>query len=85
MVTGNSLIPKTQEPSQGAGQILPVNSGKGLVVLKISYAFFHSSLYTASLNSGITFPSGQPLIQKGIPQFIHLADCLFNNSADGKC
>ena len=28
MVTGSWLIPKTQECSQGAGQILPVNSGK---------------------------------------------------------
>ena len=27
MVTGNSFIPSTHDPSQGAGQILPVNSG----------------------------------------------------------
>ena len=31
MVTGGALIPKTQAPSQGAGQTLPVNSGKLLV------------------------------------------------------
>lgn len=28
IVTGNSLIPKTQEPSQGAGHTRPVNSVK---------------------------------------------------------
>src|SRR5690606_15903333 len=31
IATGGLLIPKTQELSQGAGQILPVNSGKLLV------------------------------------------------------
>lgn len=72
MVTGNSFIPSTHDPSQGAGQILPVNSGKLLVVESISYAFFHWLLYTASLNSGITFPNGQPLWQK-----------VFRNSCNG--
>jgi len=28
MVTAGSLIPRTQAPSQGAGQTRPVNSGK---------------------------------------------------------
>ena len=32
MVTAGSVIPKTQEPSQGAGQTRPVNSGKLFVV-----------------------------------------------------
>ena len=31
MVTGGSLMPRTHEPSHGAGQTLPVNSGKLLV------------------------------------------------------
>ncbi len=28
IVTGGALMPRTQEPSQGAGQTRPVNSGK---------------------------------------------------------
>ena len=31
MVTGGSLMPSTQDASQGAGQMRPVNSGKLLV------------------------------------------------------
>ena len=31
MVTGGSLMPSTQDPSQGAGHTRPVNSGKLLV------------------------------------------------------
>ena len=61
MATGFSLMPNTQDPSQGAGHILPVNSGKLLVEMSISYASFHSFLYTASLKSGIRLPSGQAL------------------------
>ena len=38
MVTGSSLIPSTQEPSQGAGQRRPVNSGKLLVAWSRSIA-----------------------------------------------
>ena len=39
METGSSLIPKTHACSQGAGQSLPVNSGKLLVECKIFAAF----------------------------------------------
>ena len=38
MVTGSSLMPSTQEPSQGAGQSVPVNSGKLLVACSRSMA-----------------------------------------------
>ena len=38
IVTGGSLIPSTQDPSQGAGQSLPVNSGKLLVACRRSMA-----------------------------------------------
>ena len=38
MATAGLLIAKTQDDSQGAGQILPVNSGKLLVETSISYA-----------------------------------------------
>ena len=34
MVTGGSLMPSTHEPSQGAGQTRPVNSGKLLVLCR---------------------------------------------------
>jgi len=61
IATGGLLIPKTHEASHGAGQILPVNSGKLLVELNISYACFQFWWYTASLKSGIIFPRGQPL------------------------
>jgi len=44
MLTGSSLIPKTQASSQGAGHSLPVNSGKLLVECKISAASFHLPL-----------------------------------------
>ena len=36
MATAGLLIPNTQDDSQGAGQILPVNSGKLFVLTKIS-------------------------------------------------
>ncbi len=39
MVTGGSLMPSTQDPSQGAGQTRPVNSGK-LLVLNKNYKIF---------------------------------------------
>jgi len=38
MVTGASLIPSTQDPSQGAGHSFPVNSGKLLVACSRSEA-----------------------------------------------
>ena len=39
---GSSIIPNTQAFSHGAGQSLPVNSGKLLVECNIQEAFFHS-------------------------------------------
>ena len=36
MVTGGSMMPRTQEPSHGAGQTRPVNSGKLLVLWRRS-------------------------------------------------
>ena len=38
IVTGSSLMPSTQEPSHGAGQRRPVNSGKLLVACRRSIA-----------------------------------------------
>src|SRR5688572_15974208 len=78
IATGGWLIPNTQADSQGAGHIRPVNSGKLFVEFNISYASNQSLRYTASLNSGIMFPKGQPLWQKGTPQSIQRADCSFS-------
>src|SRR5687768_4911503 len=79
--TGDLLIPSTHADSHGAGQILPVNSGKLFVLNKIVLARCQSPLYTASLNSGITLPKGQPDWQKGTPQSIHLAASLLTSSS----
>src|SRR3546814_6467012 len=68
MSTGGRLMPSTQADSQGAGQIRPVNSGKLLVDVNILYASSHLPSYTASLNSGMTLPRGQPEWQKGMQQ-----------------
>ena len=43
IVTAGSLMPSTQEPSQGAGQTRPVNSGKLFVLWSRSRASFHWS------------------------------------------
>ncbi len=43
MVTGSSLMPRTQAPSHGAGHSRPVNSGKLLVACRRSAASAHSS------------------------------------------
>ena len=43
IVTGSVLIPSTHEASQGAGQSLPVNSGKLLVACRRSIAARHWS------------------------------------------
>src|SRR5882672_1452276 len=43
IVTAGSLMPSTQEPSQGAGQTRPVNSGKLFVLWSRSSASFHWS------------------------------------------
>src|SRR5690606_21395900 len=60
MVTAGWLMDSTQDASQGAGQILPVNSGKLFVEDSTSEAVSQSPRYTASLNSGMILPSGQP-------------------------
>ena len=41
IVTGGFVIPNTHDPSQGAGQTRPVNSGKLLVLWRRSIASFH--------------------------------------------
>src|SRR5690606_13626073 len=81
IATGERLIPSTQADSQGAGHILPVNSGKLFVDARMRYASSHFPSYTASLNSGMTLPSGHPEWQKGIPQFMHRAACRFSSSS----
>lgn len=58
--TGFSIIPRTHDPSQGAGQTRPVNSGKLFVSSSRSNASRHLFWCTNSLNSGILFPRGQP-------------------------
>mmetsp|Transcript_68874 Transcript_68874/g.164316 ORF Transcript_68874/g.164316 Transcript_68874/m.164316 type:complete len:290 (-) Transcript_68874:5085-5954(-) len=75
MVTGEDTSPATHDPSQGAGQTRPVNSGKLLVVRRRSSACFHWSLKTSSLNSGIRLWIGHPwcVWQKGVPQSMHRA------------
>ena len=60
MATGLELIERVQEVSQGAGQTLPVISGKGLVISRRSQASRQRPLYTASFHSGIRLASGQP-------------------------
>ena len=60
MVTGGSLMPRTQEPSQGAGQTRPVNSGKLLVSSSRNSASRQRPWCTRLFHSGILFPSGQP-------------------------
>ena len=68
IVTGGWLMPRTQDPSQGAGQSRPVNSGKLLVAWSRSTASSHLPRCTRSFHSGMMLPSGQPWWQNGIPQ-----------------
>ena len=76
MVTGGSLIPSTQLPSHGAGQTLPVNSGKLLVCSRRYRASCHRPLCTRSFHSGIKLPSGQPIHHRVVgPHEKHLQDC----------
>ena len=49
----------TQDFSQRAGQIRPVNSGKSQVDDSTSYASFHFPLNKASCHSGCLLPIGQ--------------------------
>ena len=55
IATGSAFIFNVQAASQGAGQILPVNSGKLFVACNCAIAFFQSPLETKSFQSGIRF------------------------------
>lgn len=61
IVTAGSEMPRTQEPSHGAGHTRPVNSGKLFVCISWFNASFHSSWKIRSFHFGIIFPSGQPV------------------------
>ena len=80
MVTGSSLIPRTQAASQGAGQSRPVKSGKLLVACSRSIASRQLSRYTRSFQSGMMLSSGQPSWQKGMPQSMQRAACFLRCS-----
>src|SRR5947209_75521 len=73
IVTGSLLMLRTHASSQGAGQMRPVNSGKLFVECSRSIASRQRPRYTRSFQSGMMFPSGQPLWQKGMPQSMHRA------------
>ena len=60
MVTGTSSMLRVHEASQGAGQILPVNSGKLLVEWSTSIADCQSWWYTRSFQSGMRLFTGHP-------------------------
>ena len=68
IVTGSALMPSTHAASHGAGHRRPVNSGKLFVACSRSMASRQWSRYTRSFQSGIRLPSGQPLLQNGMPQ-----------------
>src|SRR5436309_2377091 len=73
IVTGLSLMLRTHASSHGAGQMRPVNSGKLFVEWSRSIAARQRPRYTRSFQSGMMFPSGQPLWQKGMPQSMQRA------------
>src|SRR3954470_11957555 len=84
IVTASSLMSSTQAASQGAGQMRPVNSGKLLVASAIVLASRQRARKTASFQSGIRLPSGQPEWQNGIPQSMQRAPWSFSSgSASG--
>jgi len=85
IVTDLSTRPATQEPSHGAGQTRPVNSGKLFVDARFVYAAFHCSVKMRLLNSGIRLLIGQPVCvwQKGVPQSMQRAACRLSSS--GSC
>src|SRR3712207_7282725 len=59
IVTGDSWRFSTQEPSHGAGQSLPVNSGKLFVACSRSIASCQSSRRARSFHSGMRLATGQ--------------------------
>ena len=75
IVTGSSLSASTQASSQGAGQSMPVNSGKLFVSCSRSAASRKRPVRTSSFQSGTRFPSGQPEWQNGTPQPMHRVAC----------
>src|SRR3954447_13164921 len=79
MVTGSWLIPSTHAVSHGAGHSGPVNSGKLLVACSRSIASCQCSRQTRSFQSGMRLPSGQPLLQNGMPQSMHRDACAFSS------
>src|SRR4051794_18496427 len=75
IVTASWLMPSTQAASHGAGHSRPVNSGKLLVACRRSMASCQWSRHTRSFQSGMRLPSGQPLLQNGMPQSMQRAAC----------
>src|SRR5215471_2857901 len=84
IVTAGSVMPRTHEPSHGAGQTRPVNSGKLLVLCRRSSASFHNPRNTRSFHSGMRLFTGQPeaapeislpVWQNGTPQSMQRAPC----------
>ncbi len=82
MPIASSLMFRVQAASQGAGQMRPVNSGKLLVEWSTSSARAQSCLYTRSLKSGMMLFTGQPVIQKGMPQSMQRAPCTLASSSE---
>ncbi len=73
-----------QLPSHGAGQTLPVNSGKLFVFASRIQASFHCPRQTRSFHSGMKLFTGHPeamppislpVWQKGTPQSMQRAPC----------
>ena len=60
IVTAGWLIPSTHDASHGAGQSVPVNSGKLFVACSRSIAWRPSPRYMRSFHSGMRLPRGQP-------------------------
>src|SRR4051794_17712850 len=74
----------THAASHGAGQMRPVNSGKLFVASAIVFASRQRPRKTASFQSGIRLPSGQPEWQNGMPQSMQRAPWSFSSgSASG--
>jgi hypothetical protein len=80
--TGSLLMPSTHADSHGAGHKRPVNSGKLFVACSRSIASRQCSRYTRSFQSGIRLPSGQPLLQNGMPQSMQRPACSLSVSAE---
>lgn len=73
------MMPKVQEPSHGAGQTRPVNSGKLFVRFSLRKASLHWLRLTNLFHSGMRLPNGQPDLcvtlwwQNGVPHSMHRA------------